>query len=234
MTFNPGVNLAYGTVVDVEISDHAEDESGLEMAADFASDFRIVRQKTETLYSQAAFDGHVYAPAVEVLGSHVDSDEVTLQVGTWQRGFLSFNLSGLPEDLTFIQSAEVTVYQSQHSAGAYGLETGKLMLQSVSYGTLTAGDWGIGAFSFCNGLCAMPFPSQYQLSDSAANGFKSVNVIGAVRQDWHHRDERGERAQFRLKFQAENNGSGPNEWVKIIASEGVLFVPSLQVTYLYP
>jgi hypothetical protein len=234
MTFNPGANLAYGANVTLSISHTAADAEGLQMDDDFNANFKVLRQLSTTVYSQGGFDGHIYGPGVAVIGSHVKSTEVDMYVGTWSRGFLSFDLSGLPDDLHSILSAEVKVYQSGHHAGAYGGTTGNLLIRSVSYGTLDVGDFSSPAFTYCNALCLSPAPTSATLSSSAADGWKSVNALGPVRSDWTNRAARGERSQFLLRFVAENNGAGASVWAKFASGDALGQRPLLSITYLAP
>ncbi len=233
MTFDPCASWAYGTEVEVEIYESAADKLDLAMGEEWGSSFKVIRKITETLYSEGAYDGHVFAPPVLTFINPVVSSD-TFAVGTWSRGFLSFDLGDLPEDLTRIVAAEVGVYQLSHAAGAYGLDTGKVMIQSVSYGSLGTSDWNMTAIPFCNGLCLAPTPTDWVLSSSSANNLKKASVVGAVMQDWEHRAERGERSQFRIKFQSENNGFGPSIWAKFASGDSVSKRPFLTVTYLVP
>jgi Bacterial Ig-like domain len=233
MTFDPCGDWSYGSEVEVELYDSAADKLGLGMGDEFGSSFKVIRKVTETLYSDGAYDGYVSAPPVLTLLNPVVASQ-TITVGTWHRGFLSFDLDDLPEDLTQIVAAEVGVYQVSHSAGAYGLDTGKLMIQSVSYGSLGTSDWGKAAIPFCNGLCMVPFPTDWVLSATSANNLKKADVLGAVMQDWSNRQAQGELSQFRIKFQAENNGMGPNSWAKFASGDSVVNRPFLTITYLVP
>ena len=234
MTFNPGASLPYGANVTLSISHTAADAAGLEMEDDFDANFKVLRQLSTTVYSQGGFDGHIYGPGVAVIGSHVKSTDVNMYVGTWSRGFLSFDLSGLPDDLHSIVSAEVKVYQSDHHASAYGGATGNLLIQSVSYGTLDVGDFSSPAFTYCNALCLLPAPTSATLSSSAADGWKSVNALGPVRSDWTNRAARGERSQFLLRFVTENNGAGASVWAKFASGDALGQRPLLSITYLAP
>jgi hypothetical protein len=235
MTFNPGSNIDYGTVVTVTIDDSAADKDGLGMDDDFESEFRILRQKTETVYSQGTNDGFVWAPGVLLLlGTPRADTDGLMEVSTWQRGFLSFDLSGLPEDIAEIQTAQLSVFQSNHDAGAYGGQTGSLLLESVVYGSLDMGDFSSAALTFCNGFCLFPAPTSKVLSSSSADGVKTADVVGPVRSDWAHRDDRGDLSQFRLRFATENNGAGPNVGASFAAGEGWIFAPAMEITYLYP
>jgi hypothetical protein len=119
----------------------AEDESGLEMAADFESDFRILQQSTIKLRSVDAYDGYVYAPNIQAQ-EHAVSEGQTFFVGTWSRGFLTFDLSEMPQNAIDIEEAELRIKQKDHQDGAYETPgTGGLSVWTVHYGTLTNDDF---------------------------------------------------------------------------------------------
>jgi hypothetical protein len=230
MTFNPDANFEYNDVPSWTLANTAKDAQGKALKSKSAGEFSVLKLSKVVLKGQAAFDGTVYAPAVQVLGPNAIANDNTFDVGTWQRGFVSFDLSQLPADTTKIESAELRVYQTQHDATAYTAATGKLNVQSVTYGTLDAGDWGRAMNQFCLGGCAN---LQSTLSTSAANGWKSVDALGMVGLDWGMREERGMRSQFRLVFANENNGDGPEVSVSI-ASGMTAYAPQLEIEYVHP
>jgi hypothetical protein len=227
MTFTPGAPLPYGANVIAGVSHTASDLEGKQMAGDYSFKFRVLRKFTTTLYGQAGYDGHVFAPPVMAVDRVVE-DDAWILVTTWARGFLSFDLSGLPENLVEILSADLSVYQLYATAGAYGPQTGNLLIQSVTYGALDAGDFSKG--KNCSWLCLI----DPVLSDSAALGWKTAHVVGWVRGDWNLRAERGERSQFRLLFQTENAGAGPAEGVGFYSGDSAVSKPKLVITYTAP
>jgi Bacterial Ig-like domain len=231
MTFDPCADWDYGTDVAVDIYDGAADDLDLGMEGDFASSFKVLQQSTLKIYSEDAYDGYVYAPGVFVFGDKSIADGHTFNVGTWTRGFVSFDLSDLPEDLVQIQSAKVNLKQKSHQAGAYGPATGSLLIESVTYGTLTNGDWGMDANSSGCFICLLPI-----LSSDASDGWKSMEMSGWVQADWDHRDERDYNSQFRLRF---NNDCGDGACASVSAEfysgmgAGVVR-PYMLVTYTHP
>ncbi len=230
MTFTPGADLPYGALVSFEISKTAQSAEGFAMKTDYASSFRILRQKTVTLVSQAAYDGFVFSPSSPVVNKVNPNG---LAPSTWARGFLSFNLASLPSNLAEITSAEVRAYQSGHGTGAYGIQTGKLLVQSVTYGALSSNDGGRDTNHECQTLLCLVTYKGRVLSASAANGWKSANVTSYVSEDWQERALRGTRAQFRLRFEKEN-GAGPFIYAKFNSGNSASLKPVLKVTYLYP
>jgi hypothetical protein len=230
MTFDPCASWAYGTDVEVEVYDSAADEDGLAMADEFDSDFLVLRQSTVKLWSEDAYDGSVYGPGINVLGDKAIADGQYFAVSTWMRGYLSFDLSDLPEDLVEIQSANVKVKQTAHVAGAYTNATGSLLIESVTYGTLTVGDWGLTPNVVCN-LCLIPI-----LSSDATDGWKTANVLGYVRGDWEDREDRDYNSQFRLRFSKDcGDGSCASISAKFVSGKGVgVARPNLYLTYTHP
>jgi hypothetical protein len=230
MTFDPCADFAYGTEVSVVVYDSAADTLGLGMMDDFESAFLVLRQSTIKLWSQDAYDGYVYGPGVFVFGDKAVADGQYFSVSTWTRGFLSFDLDDLPEDLVEIQSAMVAVKQTSHDAGAYGNATGKLLVEGVSYGTLTTGDWNLPGTITC-GFCLIPV-----LGTDAADGWKTTEVAGYVRSDWENRMALDYNSQFRLRFAKDcGDGSCSNVGASFVAGMGNGVVrPYLSITYTHP
>lgn len=154
-----------------------------------------------------------------------------IEVGTWQRGFVSFDLANLPGDLVQITAAQLSMYQAKHDDAAYTATTGKLMVESLPYGALDVGDFFKPATEICLPLCAA---LALELSDSQANGWKSANVLAIVNRDWNLRADLGSLSQFRLRFVKENNGAGPDVAIALNASEAGAGQPARTVTYTHP
>ena len=230
MTFNPCAAWDYGMDVELAVSQAAADQLGLGLLEAFESGFMVLRQSTIKLWSEDAYDGHVFGGGVFVLGDKAVADGQYLTVGTWSRGFLSFDLSELPQDLVEIQDAGFSLKQDSHQAGAYGNGTGSLLIESVTYGTLTAGDWGLAANFDCD-FCLIPV-----LSADASDGWKSAGVVGYVRDDWENREERDYNSQFRLRFAKDcGDGGCPSISATFIAGKGNGVVrPHLDITFTHP
>ena len=230
MTFDPCAGWEYGTEVQLVVDQDAADPLGLGMLDAFESGFTVLRQSTIKLWSEDAYDGHVLAPGVFVLGDKAVVEGQYFTVGAWSRGFLSFDLSELPQDLVEIEDASFSVKQDSHQAGAYGNGTGSLLIESVAYGTLTASDWGLAA-SFNCAFCLIPV-----LSTDASDGWKSAGVVGYVRHDWENREARDYNSQFRLRFAKDCGDSQcPSISATFIAGMGNGVVrPYLYITYTHP
>ena len=243
LTFTPDAPFDYNTNVEWQIAQAAADQAGLGMAGDFEGVFVVLRQKTISLYSQPARDGFVYAPGAAALNKVVTegfNGHNSLLVGTWTRGFLSFDLAKLPAETVDIVAAELQVHQRSHHAQAYTGSTGALWAVSLPYGNLDLGDFATPTPTICPSLC---YPLGKELSSSAADGWKSTDMTLLVRADWNaSAGEIGgfvgpggveKLSQFRLQFLNENNGAGPNVWAEFHSGEAGGMAPRLEVTFVY-
>jgi hypothetical protein len=229
LTFDPAADFAYGEWVEAKVSVAAKDALGVPMAQDKSIKFRVMRITTVDLYGVGAKDGHVYNPQVATL-QYVNTSGTRFNVGTWQRGFLTFDLSSLPEDLINITDTQLSVMQSAADAQSYGANTGELRVESVAYGTLDISDFNKKGVEFCWPVCA---PVSYLLSSNQGIGVKSADVIAFVKADWEKRAEQGHLSQFRLRFQKENDGDGPEISAEFHSAEGAT-KPKLRITYTHP
>ncbi|HEU0072674.1 MAG TPA: Ig-like domain-containing protein [Dehalococcoidia bacterium] len=232
MSFNPCSDWPYGTEVTVEVGDGAVALSGAVLGKAFESEFRVLRQSKQTLYSEADYDGWVRSKEAPNFPGQVFLLTNGLAVSPWSRGFISFDLSELPADVVAVQFAEVGVFQ--HTASnAYGPETGSVLIESVSYGTLNYEDWFAYPHLMCSKICIGK--NANLLSDDATLSWKTRNVSVAVNNDWQLRDNRDLRSQFRLRFQKECPTSCDEDtYVILYAGEGAGPRPFLKLTYTHP
>jgi hypothetical protein len=244
MTFTPDSNFDYNTNVEWQVAGSAQDADGLAMGQDYASSFWLLRQKTITLYSQPDRDGFVYAPPVAAIDKVITegfNGHNSLKVGSWYRGFLSFDLSKLPAETVEITSAELSIHQRAHHPQAYTAETGSLWVVSVPYIDLDVGDYSAAPLQLCGQVCV---PSSFLLSSSAADGWKTTDLTYFVQRDWENskgnigglQNPGGNPrlSQYRLQFQNENKGAGPDAWAEFHSGEaGSTSGPRLQVTFVY-
>ena len=228
-TFNPCTDWAYGTNVDIVVGDTAADLLGLGMAGSFELSFRVLRQTTWKLYSEPDRDGHVY------WNSYVSPDAAIFFVSRTARGFMSFDLSLLPNNLVEIQAASVHARQGDSMIGSYGPLTGNVLIESLSYGTLSSSDFYTAPFKLCPKICLGSAPTSRLFSDNPLDGWKSADMLTAVRADWDERATRGDRSQFRLRYEKECGGS-PCENIAALSFDagGTLYQPYLLVTYTHP
>ncbi|GEM81969.1 Ig-like domain-containing protein [Meiothermus hypogaeus] len=224
MVFNPSSDFAYGTNVTWQVTNAAKDLAGNTLASTVTHSFRVIRQKTVNLESQAALDGFVYNT-----GS-VYTTSIGLAVGdtsanTSMRGFLSFDLSPLVTDsATNITSATLYAYQYLVMGAPYTDLGGSLRAESVNYGpSLDATDFETSVLSYT-----------YTLSTNDTAGWKSVSVLSKVRDDYTNRVARGNRSQFRLRFPTTTNVDGGSDYAYFYTGDASSYKPYLQVTYEYP
>jgi hypothetical protein len=242
MTFTPNASFTYNTKVEWSVAASAQDATGLAMAEGYGGSFSLLRQKTINLYSQPHRDGYVYAPPVAAL-QHVNTAPVpghnSLMVGSWMRGFLSFDLALLPASTVEITAAQLHIHQRAHHAQAFTAETGALWIVSLPYGDLDISDYSKPTPTICGNIC---YPLGVELSNSAADGWKSVDLTTLVKMDWNNTKgdinalaiPGAERlSQFRLQFLNENKGAGPDVWAEFHSGESGSAAPKLQVTFVY-
>jgi hypothetical protein len=224
MVFNPSSDFAYGTNVTWQVTTAAKDLAGNTLAAAVTRSFRVIRQKTVTLYSQAALDGHVYntgsvltTSTVLVMGDILDN--------TYSRGFLSFDLTPLVNDgANDIETATLYVYQGLVWGTPYHNLGGRLNAESVYYGpSLGADDFEIPVIDYT-----------YALSFDTTAGWKSVSVPLKVRDDYTNRVARGNRSQFRLRFPITTDADGASDFVHVYSGNAASNQPYLVITYRYP
>lgn len=255
MTFTSDSTFAYGQNVSWRVTTAAKDLAGNAMTADVTRTFRVRRQSTLKLFSVAGLDGSVSntgnvltAPAFIVPDGIVGD----LSDNTYRRGFLSFDLSSLPSDLIQITTASLSVNQANVSGNPY-TDLGKLMAESVNYSSsLTAADFETTILQTRQCPIPLPFSSlgletqqlidlcplkdeRRVLSSTTTLGFKSTTATLKVQDDWTNRAARGNRSQYRLKF--ENNVSTDGQADLVIFGTGdssADFKPFLEITYEHP
>lgn len=166
MVFNPSSDFAYGTNVTWQVTTAAKDLAGNTLATAVTCSFRVIRQKTLSLESQAALDGYVYN-----IGT-VYSTSVGLAVGdtsanTYMRGFLSFDPSPLVTDsATYINSATLYAHQYLVIGTPYTDLGGSVRAESIYYGpSLDSADFETTVLTYT-----------YILSTNTTAGWKSSTV----------------------------------------------------------
>jgi hypothetical protein len=138
------------------------------------------------------------------------------------RGFMSFDLSGLPAGAT-IQSVELRFYQQEVRGDPYG-KLGNLVLERVDYGSnLDAGDF------------ATPALDSGTIGQETSSGSWYV-ISDPTLATWLERELSAERSrlQLRLRFTQEMDGDGEEDYVSITGG-GLLSgqnAPQLTIVYL--
>lgn len=151
-------------------------------------------------------------------------DDGLYGVNASYRGFLSFDLSGLPADLAAanILSARLELYQQGITGNPYeDLKTcvsdtcTTLLLEHVNYGpSLEVTDFDTAVLEVVKlfGTAAGNPP----LASS------SIDVLETVRKDWESRAALGQRTQYRLRFPKATDGDGQTD---VAVFKGAAFQP---------
>jgi hypothetical protein len=237
LTVDPSSDLVYahctGQVYNFTLSAGATDLAGNTLqAAPVGSSFTTLVRNSRLLYSVASEDGTLrdadgaINPNANCAGDSIcvgDSGiNGPLDNSTYQ-GFLSFDLSGLPETLVDIVGANLSIYQDNTNGPAY-TDLGTLLWDHVFYDVLDADDFAIPALTASGQI----------LSGDASNGNKTTEVTVAVVDDWNNRAARNNRSQYRLHFTEETDNDGVTDVAFFVSGEGVSDTqkPRLRVTYL--
>jgi hypothetical protein len=139
------------------------------------------------------------------------------------RGFLSFDLSEIPQGAT-IDNAELRFYQSEVNGDPYG-KLGDLVLEHVNYGTsLGESAFGTPAIDSATLADRVPAGQWYILGGDTLTAWIQKE-IGAGQT----------RFQLRLRFSVETDGDGQEDWVAIQPGGSFLGssqAPLLSVTFV--
>jgi hypothetical protein len=165
VTFQPVNILDYGALVQWVVANTARDQTGFTMRYGYPAQFRVVRLGTAAVPAAAGASGYIFYSAgtlTSAESSTAHTTETAVRVGDrdnfgtdtdFSNGFLSFDLSSLPENLTALRSASLSLFQSAVAGNPYdqyhcsaGLPDridaglGPLWVTTASYGpTLDAG-----------------------------------------------------------------------------------------------
>lgn len=237
MTYHPPEDFLYGASVAWQVSTTAEDLAGNALAETASFSFNVILSVTLTVQASPTLDGTV----TDTGG--VDSTSGTLMVGdygmrvldfSWNyayRALLTFDLSPLNgSGLTAITSATLYVYQSSVVGTPYGYTTdalGNLIAESVDYGlSLEGSDYARPNLGYT-----------YTLSTSSTTGLKLTSVTDKVVDDWANRVARGNRSQFRLRFDFRLmtfDDMSDNVTLSSAEDANALNRPRLSITYEVP
>ena len=144
--------------------------------------------------------------------------------GSVIRGYIDFDLSTLPDSVSSIESAELTVFvEGAFSGDPFG-EFGALKALHDDYGELDKSDYPTSE----------PKPGLVTLTETAVFGNVTEDVTTAVKDAWANRSSYGEDVQFILYFDSENLGADTDEDLLEIAarnpSDAPPVAPTLSVT----
>jgi hypothetical protein len=236
LTVVPSSDLLYtfeGKVYSFSLSAGATDLSGNALqGAPISSSFTTLRQITIFLDSVALADGSLrdedgaINPNASCAGEAIcvgDSGINGPLDNSTYLGFLSFDLSSLPEALTEITAASLRITQTDTTGAPY-TDLGDLLWDHVFYDVLDANDVETPALAVSGQL----------LSADAGNGTKTTDATSAVQDDWAKREERGKRSQYRLRLAEETDNDGSTDVAFFTSGEGVSNRPRLSITFLIP
>jgi hypothetical protein len=235
LTFTPGSPLLHDRMVTFWVATGAKDLAGNALPAQVSASFHTLRLGSMQIFAGAQ-DGYVSSiGGMSTTSNALYVGETAGGVST--RAFLSFDLSVLPASTVGITGASFHIYQSSVVNSPYAL--GNLVASSVNFGpSLEAADFStpvlqtkqcsLGGFKTCG-----PMEETRTLSSSTANGYKSASATSKVSDDWKNRAARGNRSQYRLKFQSDGNG-GAADYVTLYSANLPNNRPYLDVEYEYP
>jgi len=197
LTISPDQALAYGTgngnspnpadrlTYSISIGAGATDLAGNPLEADFTLSFatKLRMFTTATLVSPLScttLGGSSLAENINVIAGDATLNNVTY------RGYLSFDLSKLPADVT-IEDAKFAARQMPVEGSPYGL-LGPLQVYHLSFTTMS------------NVSAVAPMSNAGVFSQDGTVESKSIDVSTQVADDIAHRTERGDLSQYRLQF----------------------------------
>lgn len=186
----------------------------------------VTEPQTVILSSEAALDGYW-------LNDGSGSNNQDILVGNGElvdpfgelvaRGFMSFDVSGIPAGAT-IESVALRFYQKTIQGDPYG-KLGNLVLEHVYYGT-SLDDSAYNTPALGSAMLAVQSSpgSWYVLSDPTITSWVQSNLAaGRI------------RFQLRLQFRQQTDGDGQEDWVAIEPGRGALASrnsPQLTITYV--
>ncbi|HHO56435.1 MAG TPA: hypothetical protein ENK21_08580 [Trueperaceae bacterium] len=199
MTITPATKLKYSTnavfkYYNYNISSTAKDLAGNSLENALTVKFSTYRTFYKTLISEKSLDGFLHEN-----GPFPATGEGYIVVGDnnsnqYFRGFLSFDISSLPNDLLKIISSELNAYQYKLEGGAYaGPDQDNLRVLDVyhlNYGTsldnndLDAGVIGVGQ----------------KFNSAPTIGWKKRVVTSWTQDDFENRNTRHNKSQYRFNF----------------------------------
>ncbi len=137
------------------------------------------------------------------------------------RGFMSFDLSGIPHGAT-IQAVELRFFQEKVEGNPYG-KLGSFVIDHVAYGDALTPD-------------AFDAPTLATLTPPQQPSAGALYTIGdSLLASWVQEDLETGKFQLRLRFTAEADGDGDEDWIAIVPGGGFVGsgnAPQLTVTYI--
>jgi methionine-rich copper-binding protein CopC len=214
----------YGANIVFSLTTGVKDAAGNALAQPFAFEFRVIRRTTTTLTPVAALSGQAAQGGYFVTDTGYAGENTNESIRT----ALTFDLSGLPLDLTAITSASLYLSQTSVTGNPYG-ELGNLEAHHVNYGaSLDGNDFNTSTLTICNQNLCIPDPHSVVMNQNVLGG-RSATDTAKVQNDWNKRSERGNRSQYLIKFAQDRFEDGNLDQVRFNLSQSYL-----SVTYEHP
>jgi methionine-rich copper-binding protein CopC len=240
-TYFFSVPLVYTAEVVWVLSANATDLAGNKLGANKLGHFYTIKKGTMEIISTKALDGYVGCCDVG-LDIYYTELSSTIKVGFGTRklftrddedayGFLSFDFSGLPNNL--FQILDSTLYLTTYrTVGTPFADYGDLRISRFNFGSTPEDKivpaaarnrpvLGCGAES-----CTIAVKSETE---------SQFNVFKMMRQNWIERTDLGNRAQFILDFKYNIVATG-KDFIEYHSADSTTLSarPKLVITYLYP
>lgn len=231
MTFDPQGLFMFGQIVTWRLTAGAKDLAG-NAISQVSRGYIVVNRATVVIDATPELDGYLTNSNLVQTGSGsmIVGDNAA---NVAYRGFLSFDLSGLPANASALVYARVLTWVTGASGDAFGSLGGGMKLQHVAYGdALESADWDT----------ISDFQITYVTSNSA--GWRTGAVTEQVVADWTA--SRSGRSQYRLAFSSQTSANGQADYVSFYSgntsattctrgnSAGTSCKPYLSVVYEHP
>jgi hypothetical protein len=186
---NPADRLTYSITIGAGATDLVGNALEADFVLSFATKVRMFTTATLTPpLSCTTLGGATLAESVNVIAGDASLNNVTY------RGYLSFDLSNLPADVT-IEDAKFAARQMPIEGTPYA-SFGALQVYHLSFTTMNG----------VSNVAASSKPGVF--SEDGTIESKSIDVSSQVADDIAHRVERGNLSQYRLQFDTLYNNDG--------------------------
>lgn len=197
------------------ITTAATDLAGNELEAEHAVEFSTIRQVLQALPALGAWTGRIRSDGPVafdyiMVGDTSDDDQY--------KGFISFEISGLPNGITQFQAAEMRLHNFYTQGDPYVDLDGDLVAYDIEFTSMDLVTFG-----------AAPLAEAGVLSDVEGAGWRALDVTPFVADDYAADHD---ATQFRLEFPSATDGNDDPDTVFL---QSTLTNPAvLYILYLLP